>query len=193
MHLPVRTVRILCAAFGALLLPVALSACSSSTSSTTTTTSTTLPGTTKDISKTACALMSPAEVSSIVGTTVGTPTAVVDKTVTTCRYKASKLSQSVLIEYQLDATGTSFSSDRSEIETREGTVTEISGLADEAYYFTVKSGGQTVNTVVTLQGSLQTIVTSTSSLSRVEDLADAIINKIKAGSPASSTSTSSTG
>ena len=114
MHLPVRTVRILCAAFGALLLPVALSACSSSTSSTAT--STTLAGTTKDISKTACALMSPAEVSSIMGTAVGTPTAVVNKTVTTCRYKASKLSQSVLIEYQLDATGTSFSSDRSEIE-----------------------------------------------------------------------------
>jgi hypothetical protein len=113
--------------------------------------------------------------------------------VTTCRYKAPKLSQTVLIEYQLDATGTSFSSDRSAIQTKEGTVVEITGLGDEAYYFTVKSGGQTVNTVVTLQGSLQTIVTGTSSLSRVENLADAIINKIAAGNADTSTSTSSTG
>jgi hypothetical protein len=191
MQLPVRTVRTLCAAVCALLLPVGLSACSSSPSATST--STTLPGTTKDISKTACALMSPAEVKSIMGATVGTPTAVVDKTVTTCRYKAPKLSQTVLIEYQLDATGTSFSSDRSAIQTKEGTVVEITGLGDEAYYFTVKSGGQTVNTVVTLQGSLQTIVTGTSSLSRVENLADAIINKIAAGNADTSTSTSSTG
>jgi hypothetical protein len=50
-----------------------------------------------------------------------------------------------------------------------------------------------VNTVVTLQGSLQTIVTGTSSLSRVENLADAIINKIAAGNADTSTSTSSTG
>ncbi len=50
-----------------------------------------------------------------------------------------------------------------------------------------------MNTVVSLQGSLQTIVTGTSSLSRIENLADAIFNKIKAGSPATSTSTSSTG
>ncbi len=136
--------------------------------------------------------MSPAEVASIVGTPVGTPTAIVDKTktVTTCRYKAPKLSQSVLIEYQLDATGTSFSSDRATIQNREGTVTEITGLGDQAYLFTVTSKGQTVNTVVTLKGSLQTIVTSTSPLSRVENLADAILKKIAAGSPASSTTTS---
>ena len=59
--------------------------------------------------------------------------------------------------------------------------------------FTAKSGNQTVNTVVTLKGSLQTIVSGTSSLSQVENLADAIVNKIAAGSPTSSTSTSAAG
>ena len=56
MRLPLRTIRILCAALGTLLVPVALSACSSSTTSAIKSTSTTSAGTTKDISNTACAL-----------------------------------------------------------------------------------------------------------------------------------------
>lgn len=96
--------------------------------------------------------------------------------VTTCTYKAAVPSKSVIIEYDTAATPTTFSADKSEIERREGvTTTSIQGLGNQAYAFTLRSSGDAVNTVVSLQGTLQTIVTGTSQPGAVETLAEEIV------------------
>jgi hypothetical protein len=184
----------LCVALGAFLLPLSLSACSSSPSasagpsttvkSTTKTTATTVP-----VSQTACALISPAQVKQTMGSTVTTPTAQVDGSVTTCTYKAADRSRSVIIAYDTAATAASFAQDRSLIKSRQGPTTTVSGLGNQAYSSSAKSGQETVNTVVTLQGSLQTIVTGTSPLAQVKSMAEEILYLIDQHNAATTSTT----
>jgi hypothetical protein len=185
---------------GAFLLPFSLTACSSSPSAGGT--STTLPstgkssGTTIPESQTACALISPAQVKQTMGSTVATPTVKMQGSVTTCTYKAAVLSRSVLIVYDTAATAASFAQDRSSIQSRQGPTTTVSGLGTKAYSSTATSGQATVNTVVTLQGSLQTIVTGTSTLAQVKSMAEEILYLIDQHNAATSTTgatTSTTG
>jgi hypothetical protein len=179
-------------ALGAVLLPFSLSACSNSPSASSTTpksTNETTGSSTPDVGQTACALISPAQVKQTMGSTVGTPSAQVKGTVTTCTYKAAVLSRSVIIEYDTAATATSFAQDRSQIQSRQGPTTTLSGLADQAYSASAPSGQETVNTVVTLQGSLQTIVTGTSTLAQVKSLAEEILYMIDAHNAATTSTT----
>jgi hypothetical protein len=148
------------------------------------------------MSQTACALISPTQVKQTMGSTVATPTVKVQGSVTTCTYKAAELSRSVLIVYDTAATAASFAQDRSSIQSRQGQTTTLSGLADQAYSASATSGQETVNTVVTLQGSLQTIVTGTNTLAQVKSMAEEILYLIDAHNAATTTTgaaTSTTG
>ncbi len=155
-----------------MVLPLSIAACSSASSTpskaTVQTSTTTSPA-----NQTACALITPFEVKATMGTTVGAPHAVVRGSVTTCTYKAAVPSNSVIIEYNTAATPATFAADKSQIEQREG-VTATS-IGSQAYAFTLRSSGEAINTVVTLQGTLQTIVTGTSPPGTVENMAEEII------------------
>ena len=198
MHKVSRNRRRLCVALGASLLPLSLAACSSSPSAssgpstTVKSTSTTSGGSTTDGSQTACALISAAQVKQTMGSTVATPSAQVDGSVTTCTYKAADRSRSVIIGYDTAATSTSFTQDRSQIQSRQGPTTTIPGLGDQAYSSSAKTGQETVNTVVTLQGSLQTIVTGTSTLAQVKSMAEEILYLIDAHNAATTSTTGAT-
>ncbi len=163
---------------GLVVLVVGAAACSSSPSPSSGS-STTVRSTTTSVppaEQTACALISPSTVRATVGTTVGAPHAVVRGVVTTCTYKAADPSKSVIIEYNTAATPTTFAADKSEIEQREHvSTTSIQGLGNQAYAFTLRSSGDAVNTVVSLQNTLQTIVTGTGQPGAVELLAEEIV------------------
>jgi hypothetical protein len=162
----------------------ALAACSSSSSvATTTTTRGSVAA-----AKTGCALITPAEIQSTMGVAVDPPVATVRGSVTTCAYKAGDISDSVLIEYKTGATAASFAADRSTIDSHHLTTNSLSGLGDQAYAFSQTSGQTTINSVVTLQGALETIVTATTPLVRVEAMSAEIIDALT-GSPTGSTST----
>jgi hypothetical protein len=198
MHKVSRNRRRLCVALGGFLLPLSLAACSSSPSAssgpstTVKSTSTTSGGSTTDESHTACALISPAQVKQTMGSTVATPKAQVDGSVTTCTYQAADRSRSVIIGYDTAATSTSFADDRSQIQSRQGPTTTISGLGNQAYSSSAKTGQETVNTVVTLQGSLQTIVTGTSTLAQVKSMAEEILYLIDAHNASTTSTTGAT-
>jgi hypothetical protein len=64
-------------------------------------------------------------------------------------------------------------------------------LGQYAYFFIVNSGAHSVYTVVTLQGKLQVVVTSTSSLGQTKTLTEEIIYKIDAGAAAATSTTTS--
>jgi hypothetical protein len=125
------------------------------------------------------------------GVAVMEPTPLVRGSVTTCTYKSTTLSHSVIIEYDTDATAASFAADQSTIESHQLVTTPISGIGDKAYSFSEESAQTTVNTVVSLSGSLQTIVTGTSSLSQVKNMSAEILDKI--ASTATTATTATTG
>jgi len=171
-------------------------ACSSSPSTSGTSTTVGKSSTTSapPAEQTACALISPSTVRATVGTTVSEPHAVVRGAVTTCTYKAAVPSKSVIIEYDTAATPTTFAADKSEIEQRERvTTTSIQGLGDQAYAFTLRSSGDAVNTVVSLQNTLQTIVTGTGQPGAVELLAEEIIYLIDQHNATTTTTSQPTG
>ncbi len=114
------------------------------------------------------------------GTTVGQPSAVVRGSITTCTYKSSTLTKSVIIEYDTAASAKTFATSRTDIEQHGGSTTTITGLASQAYSFTLNSTGPPVNTVVTLQGTNQTIVSSTSSMQAVQNMAEEILRQMAA-------------
>ncbi len=120
------------------------------------------------------------DVNQIMGTHVGPPKAVIRGSVTTCTYRSSTLSKSVIIEYDTAATAASFAAGKSSIQQHGAITTAIGGpdLGTEAYSFTLNSSGAPVNTVVTFQGTLQTIVSSTTSAASVQNMAAAILQKI---------------
>ena len=193
---------VLGALFLTLVMSVSLASCSSSPAgssvSSTTTRSTGTHATTSttsvNVAQTACALLSASEVGATMGVTVGPPHPKVRGAVTTCTYKAEVLAQSVIIEYDVDASATTFASDRSSISNHAIT-NSVPNLGTQAYSFKETSGSSTVNTVVTLQGTLQTIVTGTSSLPKVLNLSEEILYKIDQHNASTTTSapTASTG
>jgi hypothetical protein len=167
-----------------LVLPLAVASCSGSTPASTGPTTTV-----KTVDRTACALITPSEVRSTMGVTVGQPAPVVQGSVTTCTYKATTLSRSVLIEYDISASLSSLTTDQSTVEKRGIATTPLTGLGDGAYSFGEGSGKSTVNGVATLEGTLQTIVTGTSSPAQVRALSALILSKIAAGSKTTTTTT----
>ncbi len=146
-------------------------------------------GPTPPASETACALVSAADVNAIMGTTVSAPKAVVRGSVTTCTYRSATLSKSVIIEYDTAATAASFAAGRSEIGQHGGSTTAIGGLGNgtRAYSFTLNSSGAPVNTVVALQGTLQTIVSSTASAASVQNLSATVLRTFNAAGTGTTT------
>jgi len=139
--------------------------------------------------QTACSLVSPVEVKNVMGATVGQPKAVATGSVTTCTYRSSDPDKSVIIEYDTAATASTYAEGRSEIEKQGAKTTSIGGpnLGTEAYTFTLRSSGAPVNTVVTFQGTLQTIVSSTTSAASVQNMSAAILESINAANGGTTT------
>ncbi len=183
--------RILTLGLGCLTLPLLLGACSSSNTTSYETTTTKAGSTPATATSSACDLISPSEIKATMGTTVAPPTSKVKGQVTVCTYKAADLDRSVIIEYNTDASATTFDADKKTISSHLQ-VTPIQGLGNEAYSFSQVAHPLTTNTVVMIQDSLQTIVTGTSSMSQVKTMAEEILYKIDQHNAAASTTTSTT-
>ena len=193
-----RTTAVLCCA---LAVPVLLTACSATNSSSATTAPNRsidddrLPDRSARGAGSACSLLSTTQIRAITGTDVAAPTASNKGSTTTCTYKASDPSQSVIIEFQGGASTTTFAASQQAFELRYGSTTPISGLGTQAYVGTVTSGQVETYTVVTLVGSAQVVVVGSGSLSHVEELAEhtlaALYAKSVRGHSASTGTTSS--
>lgn len=159
------------------VLAVVLAACSTTSASTGTTRpsvpTTTAPGT--QSARVACASVTPAQVRATTGTTVGAPTVAVHGSVATCTYTPSGAGQPLVIQYASGADTVLFATDQTRVSSTHGPTTPVTGLGDHAYYFTTPAGSQTATTLVVLTGSLQFIVTSTSSITQVEGLAQLVL------------------
>ncbi len=193
MRAPRKMQRITALTVGCLVGASALSACSSSSSSATSTTRTTTLSAAQRASLAAaeapCSLLAPAEIQSLTGTKVSRPVIQVHGRVTSCNYKAAHLPDSVVIQYQFGATSASFASGRAKVAAKVGP-TSSAGFPFQSYEFNTTSGSLIVNSVVTLVGSLQTVVTGTASMRKIADVAGAVVAAAQAA--ASTTTTTST-
>ncbi len=171
---------------------MALAACSSAASSSTGSTAGSSRSTTTltDGSRPICSLVGPVAIKAATSLEVGSAHPTVHGSATTCTYKASDPSRSVIIEYDTAATSSSFAAAKSRVESQYGPTASLPGLGDQAYYSIVVDNQQTVTTVAVLQGSLQTIVIAAAPPIKVEQLAGQILAMLATPSGSGSTTTS---
>ena len=168
---------------GAVALPLGLAACTSKAAEPARTTAVPVAGT-------RCALISPAGIHTALGTNVATPTVSGHGSSTICTYKGTNLAQSVIIRYDADAKGTTFTNGRVLFRTKGDQVGKILGLGDEAYYVVATAGGKTVHSVVARRDGQDVLVTgATGTLTQFEVLAGEALSAVAP----TSASTSSTG
>ena len=171
---------------GAAVLPLLLGACSSSSTAGGSTTTTT--GHTS--ATTACSLVPAAQVRSILAKQVGDPGVANSSVATTCTYPSkdtTKESDAVIISFRAGVTDAIAGSEQAAVRKLHGTTTDVSGTGFTAYYYQVKTGGETVTSLVTLVGEAQVTVTSTASLDKIEALTQQIFDTF--ASQATSTTT----
>ncbi len=179
---------------GVLLLILCTAACSNTSSSATTggganQSSTTSAGQKKNATPSACTLITPAQIKTIIDADVSTPTVVNHGATTTCTYPASNSAQSVIIEFEGNATAASFAADKKKFESTYGAVSDIPQLGQQAYSATVSSGSQPVHTVAVFIEPLQLVVTSSASLKNVETLAEEVLFALSKHSSSDTTTT----
>lgn len=186
---PRSRVRLSSPVLGALALAASLAACSSTpTALGPTTTSSTVASTIRR--KPVCSLTTLGQIDQTMGVNVNSPVVVVGSEGTTCTYKASDVSQSVIIQYQTAATEASFAADKARIASKDGPPSLLPGVGQEAFASTGVEGHDTVTTVVVLSGSLQVVVIGSSSLPRVVTMASEALYELKTSTTSSSTSSS---
>jgi ABC-type Fe3+-hydroxamate transport system substrate-binding protein len=168
-------------AIGALVL-ILCAACHSASSSTGSS-STTTSDQKKKANPSACTLVTPTQIRTITDADVTTPTVVNHGATTTCTYPASNSSQSVIIEFEGNATAASFDANQKKFAATYGAVSTIPGLGQQAYSATVNSGSLPVHTVAVFIEPLQLVVTSSASLKDVTTLAEEVLLALSKTAP----------
>jgi hypothetical protein len=174
----------------AIVLPVALAACSNASStggSTTTTRASGHIGTTS-----ACTLVSPATIQKVLDRTVKAAEVTNSTVATACTYPSadtSRSSDSVIVAFRGRVTQAVAAGELAATRKLQPTITDVSGSGDTAYAFTSKArGGETVTTLVTLVDETQVTVSSTASVAQAEALTQQIFSTL-AGEASSTTTT----
>lgn len=155
-------------------LPLSISACSTSSSAGSSTTTTTSTGTSP-----ACAVVTPAQIEATLGKPVGEPSAANSTESTACTYRSTDRSDpsgSVIIVYRGGMTKKAAATEKAALAKLHGATTDVSGVGDSAYYYTVQSGGHTVTSLVTLVNEAQISITSTATVAQAETLAKQIFH-----------------
>ena len=91
---------------------------------------------------------------------------------TECVYRAEQGNgTTVLIRYDTDSNAAAFTTSQHNFERRGLKLGPITGLGDQAYYFSEPAGQRTVTTVVAIKGARQLLVTGTGTLDQIGSIA----------------------
>lgn len=95
----------------------------------------------------------------------------------------------MLILYETDSSSSAFAKSRETFERRGLQLGPITGLGDQAYYFSERAGKGSVTTVAVVKGSLQLLVTGSATLDQIGSIARYALDQYEAmHSPAPSSS-----
>ena len=112
------------------------------------------------------------------------PSTLTRSSTTECGYRGVHTANAaVIIRYDTDASASSFVKYRTSFERRGLKLGSITGLGDQAYYFSDQVGHTTVTTVVLLKGSLQVLVTGTGALDPIGSIARYTLAQYEATHP----------
>ena len=171
-------------------LPVLLAACSGATGGSTTTTRVSGHAAATSV----CSLVTVADVEKYLGKMVSGPTGRPSTASVTCTYPAKAghpATDGVFVSFHSGVTTAQFAAEATALSKLGGTTTNVSGNGDTAFSYTQEKDGATVNTLATLVGRAQVVVTSTASISQIEALTIHIFSSF--GSLAATTTTTVAG
>ncbi len=174
------------------MLAVVATSCSSPTATNSAATSTTSAVTPKSNTG-LCKLVAPSVIATALSDSMTFPETLAHGATTECIYRAKDGGvPAVLLRYDTDSSDASFAKVRRTFEGRGQTLGPITGLGDQAYYFSEQSkqgeSSQIVTTVVVLKGTLQLLVTGTATLDQIGSIARFALNQYDAAHPTTPTS-----
>ena len=152
-------------------LPLTLGACSSASTATGSTTTTRAAA--HQGANSVCSTVTPAQIARTLGKPVRAPGVTASTRVTVCTYPASNSDQAsaaVIVGFRGGVTPADFTAERAKLGTLHGTTTDVSGLGDQAYYYSQDVGGHSVTSLATLVNRTQVTVTSTATVDQAEAL-----------------------
>ena len=157
-------------------LPLVLGACSSPSTVTGSTTTTRAAG--HQGANSVCSTVTPAQIARTLGKPVRAPGVATSTRATVCTYPASSADQAsaaVIVGFRGGVTPADFTAEQAKLGTQHGTATDVSGLGDQAYYYSQDVGGHSVTSLATLVNRTQVTVTSTASVGQAEALTKGIL------------------
>jgi hypothetical protein len=86
----------------------------------------------------------------------------------------------VLIRYDTASNNSTFAKSKEAFARRGQQLGPITGLGDQAYYFTEQAGQVSVTTVILLKGSLQLLITGSATLDQTGSIARYALNQFEA-------------
>lgn len=128
-----------------------------------------------------CTLVSPSVVATALSASMTFPTTLRHNSLTECVYRSKAgTGTTVLIRYDTKAGNSVFEKDKEVFQRKGQKLGPITGLGDQAYYFTERSGQASVTTVVVLQGSLELLTTGTATLDQIGSIARFALSQFQA-------------
>lgn len=119
-----------------------------------------------------CKLVVPSVVATALEESMNYPVTLKRGATTECAYRGiHTTSAAVIIRYDTGVSASDFAQTRTTFERRGLKLGPITGLGDQAYYFSSSVGHSTVTTVVLQKGYLQVLVTGTAALDPIGSIA----------------------
>jgi hypothetical protein len=126
-----------------------------------------------------CKLVSPSVVATALQVSMNYPSSLIHGSTTECLYRAKEGSAATLINYETQASTSTFDRTVQGFEGRGFKLGRVTDLGDQAYYFDEQTGQATVSTVVVLKDSLQILVTGSGQVDQIGAIARYTLNEFE--------------
>lgn len=119
-----------------------------------------------------CKLVAPSVVATALEVSMKYPTTLVYDSDTQCEYAATgRPGTAVIIHFDTHSSASAYDKTKEQFERRGLELGPITGLGNQAYYFSSEAGKSTLATVVVQQGSLLLLTTGTATLDQIGSIA----------------------
>jgi len=127
-----------------------------------------------------CKLVAPSVIATALSESMTFPETLAHESTTECVYRSKEGTTAILIRYDTDSSASTFAKSKETFERRGQKLGAITGLGDQAYYFSEQTGQVSVTTVVLLEGTLQLLITGSATLDQVGSIARYALNQFEA-------------
>jgi len=125
-----------------------------------------------------CKLVAPSVVATALQESMTPAETLTHGSTTECVYRAKEgTGATVLILFETGSSDSNFVKSRKNFEARGLKLGPITGLGDQAYYFSETAGKSSVTTVAAVKGSLQMLVTGTGTLDQIGSIVRFTLNE----------------